>query len=74
MKKINFPLTFDQIQKRENQDISDIFVKRVCKIHNKDAILDDNFYKMWKEFYKNKKSEFKGKSHKIIFREDWKFI
>ena len=72
MKKINFPLTFDQIQKRDNPEITDIFVKRVCKIHNKEPILDENLYKMWKDFQKNKKSEFKGNSHKTIFREDWK--
>lgn len=74
MNKINFPLTLEQIQNIENQEITDIFVKRVCSIHNKEAKLDENFTKLWKDFYKKYKSEFKGNSNKTIFREDWKFI
>lgn len=54
MMNINFPLKFEQIQKRENIEITNIFVKRVCRINNNDeALLDDNFVKMWKEFHKN---------------------
>lgn len=51
MKKINFPVTFEQIQNSENPEITEIFVKRVCMIHNKEAKLDENFQKIWKEFY-----------------------
>jgi len=71
MKKINFPFTLDQIIMREHPEITDIFVKRVCLIHNKEANLDESFVKMWREFHKNNKEKFKTNSHKTIFREDW---
>lgn len=74
MKNINFPLNFEQIQKRENIDITNKFVERVCKINNHEPILDDKFKKIWKEFYKNSKDKFKGGNYKIIFREDWQYI
>jgi len=53
MMNINFPLSFEQIQKRENIDITNIFVERVCKINNHEPNLDDKFTKIWKELYKS---------------------
>lgn len=50
MKKIIFPLTLEQIQNNENPEITEIFVKRICLILNKEAKLDENFTKLWKEF------------------------